>query len=212
MALRESVGHEGVCVDGWRMSLSGPHLRRRLLGSPSAISLAAELTALASATGAAAALALRAALPPKQARAYGASRLSLFVRCEHLVRAAGDDRIQAEGALTDRWLCRAEEPECRVCCEAEPRDTTFTRRDVRLLARHDPGGRLTPAAGTSLREPLLTGAELLHGPLGVLDGPGVVAEEELRRLAPAATDLYGVGNDRCLAGRLARSACGLSRC
>src|SRR5215210_3993552 len=60
--------------------------------------------------------------------------------------------------------------------------------------------------------PVLAGAELPHGPPGVLDGLGVVTEEELGHRAPARTKLYGVGDDLCLAGRLARSACGRSHC
>jgi hypothetical protein len=59
---------------------------------------------------------------------------------------------------------------------------------------------------------LLAGAELLHGPLGVPDGRGIVAEEELGHRAPAGTLLHGVGYDLCPAGRLAGPACGLSRC
>src|SRR3954454_5144298 len=78
--------------------------------------------------------------------------------------------------------------------------------------RVDPGGRLTPAARAPSREPLLAGAELPHGPLGVSDCRGVVPEEELGHRAPAGTFLYGVGYDFCLAGRLPGSAWGLSHC
>jgi hypothetical protein len=63
---------------------------------------------------------------------------------------------------------------------------TYTRSwpaSIRAAGSHRPLGR---ASGS-----LLAGAELLHGPLGVLDGLGVVAEEELGSLAPAATYLYG---------------------
>ena len=58
---------------------------------------------------------------------------------------------------------------------------------------------------------LLPGAKSLHGPLGGLDGLGIVAEENLGRLAPTVTNLYGVGYDPCLAARLAGFGCGLSR-
>ena len=39
---------------------------------------------------------------------------------------------------------------------------------------------------------LRPGAKGLHGPLGGLDGLGVVAEERLGRLAPTVPNLYGV--------------------
>jgi hypothetical protein len=71
---------------------------------------------------------------------------------------------------------------------------------------------IPPSYVSELAVRLLAGTELLHGPLGVADGLRVVAEEELGHRAPAGTFLHGVGYDLCPAGRLAGSACGLSRC
>src|SRR5215213_3569480 len=108
----------------------------------------------------------------------------------------------------------AEEPGAPSASKRKPRNTTFTRRDL----HGPPGSRRSGAAGSHRplgrpsAEPLLAGAELLHGPLGVSDGRGVVPEEELGHRAPAGPFLYGVGYDLCLAGRLAGSACGLSHC
>jgi hypothetical protein len=105
----------------------------------------------------------------------------------------------------DRWLCRAEEPECRVCCEAETRDTTFSRRDVHaLLARLDPGGRLTPAARTSFRVP--TGRR--RTPARPARRPGRPWGSRRRRTRqPRACRYLPVRP-----GRRARSARGLSHC
>jgi hypothetical protein len=69
----------------------------------------------------------------------------------------------------------------RVCCEAKP-ETRPYRRDVRLLAPLDPGGRLTPAAWTSFREPLTGRRRTLARPArrSVRDPARVLADRERR--------------------------------
>jgi hypothetical protein len=132
-------------------------------------------------------------LREKQQRGRRHARRSLVVRCEHLVRAAGDDRIAAEAALVRIAGCAALRSLSASLAAKPNRETrplpaaTYASwpASIRATGSHRPPGRASA-------NHLLAGAELLHGALGVLDGLGVVAEE-LGRLAPGATYLYGVG-------------------
>jgi hypothetical protein len=81
----------------------------------------------------------------------------------------------------------------------------------RIQAKAQAAGAYTGRLANSC-ESLLASAERPYCPLGVLDGPGVVAEEELGHRAPAGPFLHGVGYDFCLAGRLALAANGVSHC